>query len=112
MSNSNPFWDPFGVFTVDNSSTQKAPEVIPKEQKSNQSSLRAETVQPLSEISSTQSENKVPVPQRVSETRSNPEVVTPEARRSKIRELRKVLRKFEKEAKRDNRLSKPGVPSK
>jgi len=112
MSHSNPFWDPFGLFSGDNSSIQKVSDDKQKEQKMSQSSLRADSVKTQSGISSTQSKIQEPVPQRIAETRTVPDVISPEARRLKIRELRKVLRKFEKEAKRDNRLSKPGDPTK
>jgi hypothetical protein len=57
-------------------------------------------------------ENPNPVPKSDPKPKTSENVVSPDDRRTKIRELRKVLRGFEKEEKRSNRLSKPTIPDK
>jgi hypothetical protein len=108
MSNPNPFWDPFGAFSNDNSSSKRESASKLEGQKAQQSSHRADSEQISREVSLPRKEIQEPVPVSIAVPQTAPKAIDPDPLRTKIRELRKVLRKFEKEAKRDTRLSKPG----
>jgi hypothetical protein len=110
MQPDHSFWDPFGVFSDDTSSSlTKSP--TPEEKKEEVARIKADFTKIEEKVSLLNKEKSKPVPNSKQQPPTAPKAVSDEEKREKIRELRKILRKYAKEAKRSSPLSKPRTPS-